>query len=66
MRRGWPLSAAVIARLVEMTLREKPPAATQWSVRRLAKALGLSHTSIQRIWAAHGLKLAAFPTFDAS
>jgi hypothetical protein len=39
-----------------MTLREKPPAATRWSARTLGKAVGSSHTSVQRIWAAHGLK----------
>ena len=54
--RKKPLSAAVIARVVEMTLHEKPPAGTHWSVRKLGKAASLSHTSIQRIWAAHGLK----------
>jgi len=64
--RKKPLSAAVIARVVEMTLREKPPAATQWSVRTLAKAVGLSHTSIQRIWAAHGLKPHLSRTFNLS
>jgi hypothetical protein len=26
-----------------MTLHEKPPAATHWSARTLAKALGISH-----------------------
>ena len=35
---------------------EKPPAGTHWSARKLAKAVGLSHSSVQRIWAAHGLK----------
>ncbi len=51
-----PLTAAVIAEVVEKTLREKPPAATHWSTRRMARAVGLSHTSVQRIWNAHGLK----------
>ena len=57
-RRGRkpPLAAAMIERAVKMTLHEKPPAATHWSARRLAKALGISHTSVQRIWNAHGLK----------
>jgi transposase len=64
--RKKPLSAAVIARVVEMTLREKPPADTQWSARSLAKAVGLSHTSIQRIWAAHGLKPHLTKTFKLS
>ncbi len=61
-----PLSAEVIARVVEMTLREKPPAATQWSARTLAKAVGLSHTSVQRIWSAHGLKPHLRKTFKLS
>jgi transposase len=51
-----PLSAAVIERVVNLTLNEKPPAGTHWTARKLAKAVGLSHTSVQRIWAAHGLK----------
>jgi len=28
-----------------MTLNEKPPAGTHWSARKLAKAVGLSHSS---------------------
>src|SRR5207253_1397764 len=56
-RRGRkpPLAASVIERAVKMTLHENPPAATHWSARTLAKALGISHTSVQRIWNAHGL-----------
>jgi len=61
-----PLSAAVIERVVHMTLHEKPPAATHWSARTLAKAVGLSHTSVQRIWAAHGLKPHLTRTFKLS
>ena len=51
-----PLSAAVIERVVDMTLHEKPASGTHWSVRKLAKVVGLSPSSVQRIWAAHGLK----------
>jgi hypothetical protein len=51
-----PLSAEVIKRVVDMTLHQKPPAGTHWSVRKLAKVVGLSPSSVQRIWAAHGLK----------
>ena len=49
-----------------MTLHEKPPAATHWSARTLAKALGISHTSVQRIWNAHGLKPHLVKTFKLS
>jgi transposase len=51
-----PLDAATIERVVAMTLNEKPLGATHWSARKLAKAVRLSHSSVQRIWAAHGLK----------
>jgi transposase len=61
-----PLDAAVIERVVTMTLHEKPPAATHWSARTLAKTVGLSHTSVQRIWAAHGLKPHLRKTFKLS
>jgi len=61
-----PLAAAVIERVVIMTLHEKPPAGTHWSVRKLAKVVGLSPSSVQRIWAAHGLKPHLTKTFKLS
>ena len=61
-----PLAASVIERVVKMTLREKPPAATHWSARTLAKVVGISHTSVQRIWNAHGLKPHLVKTFKLS
>ena len=64
--RKKPLSAAVIVRVVDITLHEKRPAATHWTARTLAKAVGLSHTSVQRIWAAHGLKPHLVKTFKLS
>ena len=50
------LAPEVIAQVVDKTLREKPPAATQWSTRTMAQTVGLSQTSVRRIWHAHGLK----------
>jgi hypothetical protein len=38
-----------------MTLAEPPGEATHWTGRAMAKATGISHRSVQRIWAAHGL-----------
>src|SRR5215211_6073328 len=61
-----PLSTAVIQRVVDMTLHEKPARATHWSVRSMAAATGLSHTSVQRIWPAHGLKPHLVKTFKLS
>src|SRR5260370_18454183 len=67
-RRGRkpPLAASVIEKVVHMTLHEKPPAATHWSARTLAKPAGISHPSAQRIWNAHGLKPHLVKTFKLS
>jgi transposase len=51
-----PLTPEVIGAVVEKTLREKPSAAPQWSMRTMARAMGISHSSVQRIWQAHELK----------
>lgn len=64
--RRKPLTAAKIAEVVRMTLHTKPPNATHWSVRTMAPALGLSPSSIQRIWSAHGLKPHLTKTFKLS
>ncbi len=54
--RKQPLTAAAIEQVVAMTLAEPPGEATHWTGRALAEAAGISHRSVQRIWAAHGLK----------
>ena len=64
--RNPPLPAAVIERVVQMTLHETPPGATHWSVRSMGRAAGISHTSVQRIWRAHGLKPHLVKTFKLS
>ena len=51
-----PLAPEMIAQVVDKTLHEKPPAATQWSTRTMAQTVGLSQTIARRIWHAHGLK----------
>ena len=61
-----PLPAATIERVVEMTLTEPPGEATHWTGRAMAKAAGVSHRSVQRIWAAHGLKPHRVRTFKLS
>jgi transposase len=44
------------AEIVRLTTQTKPQGATQWSTRTLAAVAGVSDTTVQRIWAAHGLK----------
>src|SRR5882762_9112690 len=55
-----------IERVVEMTLAEPPGETTHWTGRAMAKAAGVSHRSVQRIWAAHGLKPHRVRTFKLS
>ena len=61
-----PLPPETIKRVVDMTLHEKPPNATQWSGRSMAAAAGISLRSVQRIWASHGLKPHLVKTFKIS
>jgi transposase len=51
-----PLGAELKAKVLAKTARETPGDATHWSVRSMAKAFGISHTSVQRIWREAGLK----------
>jgi hypothetical protein len=48
-----PVPQAKVHAVVERTLREPPGAVTHWTGRAMAKAMGLSLRTIQRIWAAH-------------
>jgi transposase len=61
-----PLAPATIERVVAMTLAGPPGETTHWSGRMMAKAAGISHRSVQRIWAAHGLKPHRIRTFKLS
>jgi transposase len=54
------------ARIVNTTLHETPLAATHWSTRTLAAHLGLSATTIRRVWARNGLKPHLHETFKLS
>src|SRR5690242_4688041 len=51
-----PLSPEVVERVVAMTLAGPPPAASHWTGSAMAKAAGISVSSVQRIWRAHGLR----------
>ena len=51
-----PLTARKIKQVVELTLNEKPPNATHWSVRMMAARVGIAPSMVHKIWAAHGLK----------
>jgi transposase len=61
-----PLSEAVKRKVLAKTATETPPDATHWSVRSMAAAVGISHTSVQKIWAEAGLKPHLVRTFKIS
>jgi len=42
--------------VVVQTLETTPKGRTHWSTRKMAKKAGISHSSVGRIWRAHGLK----------
>jgi transposase len=50
-----PLGQEIIDRVVALTATEPPHEATHWTGAAMAKAVGLSVSSVQRIWKAHGL-----------
>jgi len=57
-RSGAPRSIADerVAEVVFKTLQTKPHEETHWSVRRMAKACGVSKDAVHRIWKTFGLK----------
>jgi transposase len=61
-----PLDAAIKLKVIEKTIKEHPANATHWSVRSMAAEMGISHTSVQRIWNQHGLKPHLARTFKVS
>jgi transposase len=61
-----PITDAIKLKIIEKTVKERPANATHWSVRMMAEEIGISHTSVQRIWNAHGLKPHLVRTFKAS
>src|SRR5215831_9192764 len=60
------IGASLIRRVVNLTTRQKPPHATHWSRRSLARAVGISEASVRRIWHSHGLKPHRVETFKVS
>jgi transposase len=61
-----PLGPEVAERVVALTLRDPPAEATHWTAAMLAKEIGISVSSVQRIWKAHGLQPHRFRQFKLS
>jgi transposase len=50
------VSKKMVDRVIDLTLHSKPRGATHWSARTMAREVGLSHMTVNRIWNAHRLQ----------
>lgn len=53
-------------KIIQMTTREKPKGATHWSTRTMAKAVGTTHSFVNRVWQEAGLKPHLIKQFKVS
>ena len=60
------LDGQKVKAIVEANLHGKPKDATHWSTRGMAKAQGVGHATVARIWQAHGLQPHRAETFKLS
>jgi len=60
------IDAGQRAAVVQKTLQEKPEGHTHWSRSTMAKATGLSDSTVGRIWREHGIKPHLVETFKLS
>ena len=51
-----PLAREVISQVIDLTAAAPPGEATHWTAPAMAKTVGISVSSVQRIWRGHGLK----------
>ena len=58
-----PIAAETTAQVVVLTCTEPPHQATHWTSRAMARTIGLSPSSVQRIWRAHKLQPHRLRTF---
>lgn len=64
--RGGRPSKTDAAEIVRLTTQTTPEAATQWSTRKMAAKVGVSDTTVLRVWRQHGLKPHRVRTFKVS
>jgi transposase len=60
------ISPEQIEEIVRLTQHEKPSGETHWSCRSMAKQVGVSPATVQRIWSGRGLKPHLVKTFKLS
>jgi transposase len=60
------ITAEKVAEVVTRTTQSKPEAGTHWSRSTMAREVGISDSSVGRIWSAHGLKPHRVESFKIS
>jgi transposase len=60
------LSDERVEEIIRTTLKSAPPGATHWSTRKMARASGVSQSSVSRVWRAFQLKPHRRDTFTLS
>lgn len=60
------ISVATVKKVIHKTTQAKPANATHWSTRSMAAEVGISETTVRRIWRKHGLKPHLVETFKVS
>lgn len=60
------ISSALRSRIVKLTVTTTPKGATQWSRESMAKKVGISPSTVGRVWAANGLKPHRIKSFKLS
>jgi transposase len=60
------IGAETVAEIVKLTTTTTPPGATHWSCRTMAKRVGVSSATVQRIWSDLGLQPHRVDTFKVS
>jgi transposase len=60
------IAEETLAEIVRLTTTTTPPGATHWSCRTMAKQVGVSSATVQRIWSDLGLKPHRVETFKVS
>ena len=67
-RPGAPrrIGDAEVERVLALTLEKRPPDATHWSTRTMARRCGLSQSAVSRIWRAFALQPHRVETFQLS
>jgi transposase len=60
------ISAEKVAQVIAKTTQSKPEAATHWSRSTMSREVGISDSSVGRIWRAHGLKPHRVESFKIS